>query len=99
MIQCPKCNTPSLITSPPGYANGHQYCLACDWATPPTQNGATDHPGVKDDWYRQQAFDACRDKGLITIDHNAIVSHAVGGEGAYVQAWVFVRKPETEQEE
>ena len=50
----------------------------------------------QDDDYRAQAKAEYERDGEIEIDDNAVVS--IGVDGAYVQAWVFVRKIDDEQE-
>lgn len=45
---------------------------------------------ITDTQYRAAAKDAWHDEGIIEIDDTAEISHGEDGEGAYVQAWVWV---------
>jgi hypothetical protein len=51
-----------------------------------------------DCWYRTQAVKCYHDEGFIEIDEYAPVSQADGnsGNGAYVQAWVWIADPEAQ---
>lgn len=45
---------------------------------------------MTDQQYRAAAKDAWHDEGIIEIDPDAEISQGEDGEGAYVQAWVWV---------
>lgn len=46
-------------------------------------------------WFRSRAKELYHDEGEIEIDENARVS--VSDEGAYIEAWVWVRSPNIER--
>jgi hypothetical protein len=51
----------------------------------------------KEKQYRQLARAKWAEEGELEIDDNAPVSLGPDNEGAYVQAWVWVDKPEEDQ--
>ena len=50
-----------------------------------------------DEWFRIRAKELYHDEGEIEVDDNALVS-AGDGDGAYVQAWVWVPSEEEQIE-
>ena len=51
---------------------------------------------MTDEEYRQQAKKKYEDEGTLEIDDNAAISRSPEGNGAYVQAWVWVDAPAKE---
>lgn len=56
-----------------------------------------DTPDPITDQYRQKAKSIWEDEGQIEIDQNAVVSESENG--AYVQAWVWVEKDDSDEED